>query len=175
VFDLAYAARKEIAMFSTRYEIIREQVSELSGTRAGPLDSLRPLVASDFAPFFWSEGFGLGGELDQAIVARSAEVKHALYGGRVFVIAPIYVTSICQEQCLYCNFRGGNKGIGVERRRLTEDELEREALYQRRGIRRKRLSSPGRCGTVLVGALAEDLRQVSVRHSSSGQNQEGKL
>jgi 2-iminoacetate synthase len=45
------------------------------------------------------------------------------------VIVPIYVTSICQEQCLYCNFRGGNKGIGVERRRLTEDELEREALY----------------------------------------------
>jgi len=62
-------------MFSNRYEIIWEQISELSGTRAGPLDSLRPLVASDFAPFFWSEGFGLGGEPDQAIIARSAEVK----------------------------------------------------------------------------------------------------
>jgi 2-iminoacetate synthase len=39
------------------------------------------------------------------------------------------VTSICQEQCLYCNFRGGNQGIGVERRRLTDAELQREATY----------------------------------------------
>jgi 2-iminoacetate synthase len=116
-------------MFSHRYQVVCEQVSEFSHTRPGPLDSLRPMVASDYAPFLWSEGFGLGGELDQAIVARSAELKAALYGGRVFVIVPIYVTSICEEQCLYCNFRGGNKGIGVERRRLTDDELEREVLY----------------------------------------------
>jgi len=47
------------------------------------------MVASDYAPFFWNEGFGLGGELDQAIIARSAEVKACLYGGRVFVIVPI--------------------------------------------------------------------------------------
>ncbi len=45
------------------------------------------------------------------------------------MIAPIYVTSICQEQCLYCNFRAPNKGVGVERRRLTDDELEQEAVY----------------------------------------------
>ena len=124
-------------MFSDRYKIACEQVSDFSHTRPGPLDSLRPMVASDYAPFFWSEGFGLGGELDQAIIARSAEVKAALYGGRVFVIVPIYVTSICEEQCLYCNFRGGNKGIGVERRRLTDDELEQEALYliEQKGLR----------------------------------------
>ncbi len=124
-------------MFSDRYEIVCEQVSEFSHTRRGHLDSLRPLVASDYAPFFWSEGFGQGGELDQAIIARSAEVKAALYGGRAFVIVPIYVTSICEEQCLYCNFRGGNKGIGVERRRLTDDELEQEALYliEEKGLR----------------------------------------
>jgi len=76
-------------MFSQRYEIVCEEVSEFSHTRRGPLDSLRPMVASDYAPFFWNEGFGLGGELDQAIIARSAEVKACLYGGRVFVIVPI--------------------------------------------------------------------------------------
>ena len=124
-------------MFSDQYEIVWEEVSELSGTRPEPLDLLRPQVASDFVPLLWSEGFGLGGELDRAIIDRSAEVKTALYGGRVFVIAPIYVTSICQEQCLYCNFRAGNKGVGVERRRLTDDELEQEALYliEQKGLR----------------------------------------
>ena len=116
-------------MFSNRYKVTCEEASEFAHMPPGSLDSLRPMVASDFAPFFWSEGFGLGGETDQAIIARSAEVKSSLYGGRVFVIVPIYVTSICEEQCVYCNFRGGNKGIEVERRRLTDDELEREATY----------------------------------------------
>ncbi len=116
-------------MFSHRYENACEKILDCSHTRPGSLDSLRPLVASDCAPFLWSDGFGLGSGLDQAILARSAEVKAGFYGGRVFVIVPIYMTSICEEQCLYCNFRGGNKGVGVERRRLTDDELEREALY----------------------------------------------
>jgi 2-iminoacetate synthase len=124
-------------MFSDHYEVVWERVAELSRTRPEPLDLLQPQVASDFVPFLWSEEFGLGGELDRAIVLRSAEVKTALYGGGVFVIAPLYATSICQEQCLYCNFRGGNKGIGVERRRLTDDELELEALYliEQKGLR----------------------------------------
>jgi len=119
----------EKGMFSERYAIAWERVSELSRTAPKPLSALLPKVASDFAPLLWSKRFGRGSDLDRAIVARSAEVKTALYGGRVFVIAPIYVTSVCQEQCLYCNFRAGNKGIGVERRRLTDDELQQEALY----------------------------------------------
>ena len=155
-------------MFSNRYEIVWEQVSELSGTRAGRLDSLRPMVASDYAPFFWSEGFGLGGDLDQAIIARSAEVKAALYGGRVFVIVPIYVTSICEEQCLYCNFRGGNKGIGVERRRLTDDELEQEATYliEDKGLRVLELvySTDPRMRVDAMCRHVELLRRVLDRH-----------
>jgi 2-iminoacetate synthase len=124
-------------VFSDRYESVWQQVSNLSHVHPEPFDLLQPQVASDFASFLWSEGFGLGGELDRTIILRSTELKAALYGGRVFVIAPIYVTSICQEQCLYCNFRGGNKGVGVERRRLTDEELELEALYlvEQKGLR----------------------------------------
>lgn len=124
-------------MFADRYDVVWQQVSELSRARPEPLDLFQAQAASGFVPCLWSEGLGLGGELDRATVLRSAEVKTAWYGGRVFVIAPIYVTSICQEQCLYCNFRGGNKGVGVERRRLTDEELELEALYliEQKGLR----------------------------------------
>ncbi len=124
-------------MFSERYAIAWEQASDLGHRRLQDLEELRPHVASDFIPVLWSEGFGRSGELDQSILARSASVKAGLFGGRVFVIAPLYVTSICQEQCLYCNFRGGNKGVGVERRRLTDDELKQEALYliEQKGLR----------------------------------------
>lgn len=116
-------------MFSDRYRLAWEEVCEFAGMRPAPLDSLRSMVAPDCAPFLWSEGFGSGGELDCALLARSAEAKTAHYGGRLFIIVPIYVTSICQEQCVYCNFRGGNKGVEVQRRRLTDDELQREATY----------------------------------------------
>jgi hypothetical protein len=110
-----------------------------SRIRQAPLASLRPTVASDYVPFFWSEGYGLDGELDRAILAGSAKLKAALYDGRVFVIVPIHRTGICEEQCLYCNFRGGNKGIDVERRRLTDDELGQEAAYL---IRAEGIESP---------------------------------
>ena len=116
-------------MFFDRYKLAWEEVSESAHMRPAPLDSLRSMVASDFVPFLWQEEFGRGGELDRAILARSAEAKTALYGGKLFIIVPIYVTSICQEQCVYCNFRGGNKGIEVQRRRLSDDDLESEAMY----------------------------------------------
>jgi len=124
-------------VFSDRYEAVWQRVSELSHLCPEPLDLLQPQVASDFAPFLWREEFGHGRALDRTILQRSVELKTALYGGRVFVIAPIYVTSICQEQCLYCNFRAANKGVGVERRRLTDEELELEALYliEQKGLR----------------------------------------
>jgi 2-iminoacetate synthase len=95
------------------------------------------MVASDFIPLLWQEELGTGGALDRAILDRSAELKSDLYSDRVFAIVPIYVTSICSEQCLYCNYRGGNKGVGVERRRLSDQELEQEALYliEQKGLR----------------------------------------
>ncbi len=124
-------------MFFTEYDRICEQVSDLSHTNPRPLDSLKPSVASDFLPFLWNAEFGLGGELDQAIATRAANLKTVLYNSRVFLIVPLYVTSICREQCLYCNFRAGNKGVGVERRRLTDEELGKEALYliEEKGLR----------------------------------------
>ena len=124
-------------MFSAQYERAWEQISDLFRTHPKPLSTVHSPVASEFAPWLWSERFGTGGDLDQAIAARALRLKSALYGGRVFIIVPIYVTSICQEQCLYCNFRAGNKGVGVERKRLTDAELEQEALYviEKKGLR----------------------------------------
>jgi hypothetical protein len=101
-----------MGMFSDHYQAAREQIAGLRRQRAATPAALRPLVSSDFVPLLWEEEFGTAGALDRAILGRSATLKLALYGGRVFAIVPIYVTSICSEQCLYCNYRAGNKGIG---------------------------------------------------------------
>lgn len=155
-------------MFSHNYDFAWKEVAELSRTRAKPLDSLRSAMASDYAPLFWSAQFGRGGDLDRAILARSAKLKGKLYGGRVFVIVPIYVTSICEEQCLYCNFRGGNKGIEVERRRLTDSELEQEAVFlvEQKGQRVLELvyASDPRMRVDSMCRHVELLREVLERH-----------
>lgn len=116
-------------MFSGQYAKAWKASGDICQREPCSSDPVRARGASDCAALFWAEGFGSGGELDRAILARSAEAKRALYASRLFIIAPIYVTSVCHERCLYCNYRAPNKGVGVERRRLTPDELGQEALY----------------------------------------------
>jgi 2-iminoacetate synthase len=116
-------------MFSAHCQSAWEQIADLQHQHTGHLALLRPQVASDLIPLLWDAEFGTGGALDRGVLDRSASLKSTIYGERVFVIVPVYVTSICSEQCVYCNYRGGNKGIGVERRRLSDPELEKEALH----------------------------------------------
>jgi len=124
-------------MFSDQHQAVWEQIADLRQYGSRAVATLRSEVAVDFMPLLWEEEFGAGGALDGVILERSAAIKSALYHDRVFAIVPIYVTSICSEQCVYCNYRGGNKGIGVERRRLSDPELEQEALYlvEEKGLR----------------------------------------
>jgi 2-iminoacetate synthase len=124
-------------MFSTKYQCVWEKIADLRQQPGTAPAALCSQVASAFVRLLWDAEFGTGGALDLAILDRSAAVKTALYGDRVFAIVPIYATSICSEQCLYCNYRGGNKGVGVERIRLSDRELEQEALYlvEQKGLR----------------------------------------
>ncbi len=48
------------------------------------------------------------------------KVKEAIYGNRIVLFAPLYVTNECVNNCAYCGFRTGNKGL--RRRTLTVDE-----------------------------------------------------
>lgn len=68
-------------------------------------------------------------ELFRAIVDASRAKKFSVFGGRVCPIVPIYVSSICQEHCLYCNYRAENKDKEIERLRLTDDELAQELHF----------------------------------------------
>jgi 2-iminoacetate synthase len=116
-------------MFSAHFQSALQQIAALRHQHPRHLISLRPHVASDFLPLLWHEEFGAGGAFDRDILARSAAVKSEIHDGRVFAIVPIYVTSVCSENCVYCNYRAGNKGLGVERVRLTDDELDQEAAF----------------------------------------------
>ncbi|MCW8996581.1 MAG: [FeFe] hydrogenase H-cluster radical SAM maturase HydG, partial [Psychromonas sp.] len=54
-------------------------------------------------------------------------VKEKIYGNRLVLFAPLYITNVCVNNCLYCAFRKDNKEL--KRRTLTIDEVEEEARF----------------------------------------------
>ena len=51
-------------------------------------------------------------------------VKQAIYGRRLVIFAPLYVSNMCANECTYCAFRARNTEL--ERRALTQEEIARE-------------------------------------------------
>ncbi len=73
-------------------------------------------------------------ELLKEIFAAACWVKDAIYGRRVVLFAPLYYSSACVNNCLYCGFR---KDAKRTRRNLSLEEVAREvAALEREGHRR---------------------------------------
>ncbi len=51
-------------------------------------------------------------------------IKNEIYGRRLVLFAPLYVSNLCMNDCLYCAFRKSNKEIS--RKTLTIEEIKRE-------------------------------------------------
>ena len=52
------------------------------------------------------------------------EVKETIYGNRIVLFAPLYISNLCANECLYCAFRRSNDE--VKRRALSLDEIGEE-------------------------------------------------
>jgi 2-iminoacetate synthase len=52
-------------------------------------------------------------------VART--IKDTIYGRRLVIFAPLYISNICQNECLYCGFRASNRDL--DRRALDPPEI----------------------------------------------------
>jgi len=74
-------------------------------------------------------------ELMQDLYNTALSIKERIYGNRIVLFAPLYLSNYCVNSCTYCAFRGKNKHI--PRSVLSKDQLieETEAL-QRMGHRR---------------------------------------
>ncbi len=74
-------------------------------------------------------------EAERLLLVESAEgidrlaetanfIKEAIYGKRLVLFAPLYVSNMCNNECLYCGFRKSNKAIS--RNTLTMEEVGKE-------------------------------------------------
>ncbi|HKJ41210.1 MAG TPA: radical SAM protein, partial [Sunxiuqinia sp.] len=57
-------------------------------------------------------------------------IKETIYGKRLVLFAPLYISNLCANECTYCAFRAKNKAI--VRRALSQPEIvhETEALIK---------------------------------------------
>lgn len=62
-------------------------------------------------------------------------VKEEIYGNRIVLFAPLYISNLCSNECLYCAFRRSNKE--AIRRALNPDEIWQETkILLRQGHKR---------------------------------------
>ncbi|WLT30708.1 [FeFe] hydrogenase H-cluster radical SAM maturase HydG [Geothrix sp. PMB-07] len=60
----------------------------------------------------------------QEIFNTARWVKDQIYGNRIVMFAPLYVSNLCANECLYCAFRASNREL--KRRALTQAEIAAE-------------------------------------------------
>ena len=63
----------------------------------------------------------------QKIFDTASFVKDAVYGRRVVLFAPLYISNLCANACLYCAFKSDNKSI--KRKALTVSEIKTQTEW----------------------------------------------
>ncbi|MDD5307290.1 MAG: [FeFe] hydrogenase H-cluster radical SAM maturase HydG [Deltaproteobacteria bacterium] len=94
---------------AARAREVLDRASEMKGLSSGDVAVLMGLSDPD-----------LLGEL----FAAARKVKEEIYGRRIVLFAPLYISNMCRNECLYCAFRARN--TAVKRRALTQEEIAHE-------------------------------------------------
>lgn len=66
-------------------------------------------------------------ELLAELYAAAREVKERIYGNRLVLFAPLYISNLCCNECSYCAFRARNREL--VRRALTQEEIALEVRH----------------------------------------------
>jgi 2-iminoacetate synthase len=60
----------------------------------------------------------------EMLFKTALKIKESIYGNRLVLFAPLYVSNYCSNNCLYCGFRTDNKDM--KRKCLSLDEIKEE-------------------------------------------------
>lgn len=70
-----------------------------------------------------------------SIFSAAGRVKEKVYGRRIVLFAPLYLSNYCLNNCIYCGFRAANRE--AKRKALTPEEAVEEArTLERKGYKR---------------------------------------
>ena len=65
-------------------------------------------------------------EYKEKLFALAKEIKQAIYGNRIVLFAPLYLSNYCINGCVYCPYHAKNKTI--TRKKLNQDQVREEVM-----------------------------------------------
>lgn len=65
-------------------------------------------------------------DLIERILQAAETVKRRIYGNRIVMFAPLYLSNYCVNSCLYCPYHLKNKNI--HRKKLSQEEIRQEVV-----------------------------------------------
>lgn len=65
-------------------------------------------------------------EINNRIYSLARDIKQRIYGNRIVMFAPLYLSNYCVNGCVYCPYHAKNKTI--PRRKLTQEEIRSEVI-----------------------------------------------
>ena len=65
-------------------------------------------------------------DLNERMFALARRIKEKIYGNRIVMFAPLYLSNYCINGCTYCPYHAKNKTM--LRKRLTQEEIEKEVI-----------------------------------------------
>ncbi len=65
-------------------------------------------------------------EYKEKLFALAKEIKQAIYGDRIVLFAPLYLSNYCVNGCVYCPYHSQNRSIS--RKKLTQEQIVEEVI-----------------------------------------------
>ena len=105
-------------------------------------------------------------EIEERMYTIARRLKERIYGNRIVMFAPLYLSNHCVNGCVYCPYHAKNKHI--PRRRLTQEEIRREVIaLQDMGHKRLALETGEHPKMSPIEYVLESIQTIySIRHKN---------
>lgn len=103
----------------------------------------------------------------ERIFALAKQIKEKIYGRRIVMFAPLYLSNYCINGCTYCPYHAKNKHI--RRKKLTQDEIRREVMaLQDMGHKRLALEAGEHPQYAPIEYILESIKTIYDIHHKNG-------
>lgn len=100
------------------------------------------------------------------IFKLAEKIKSEIYGNRVVVFAPLYVSNYCVNNCRYCGYRRDNE---FPRRKLSMEEIQNEVkILEKMGHKRLALEVGEDPKNVPIDYVVDAIKAIYSTHNENG-------
>jgi 2-iminoacetate synthase len=102
-------------------------------SRVNPSDPLSP---DEVARFLMTDN----SRITELLISKASDLKEKIFGKRIVLFAPLYISNRCHNNCLYCGFRKDNRSI-IRTTLTPREAIEEASILRARGYKRLLLVS----------------------------------